>query len=66
MFFGEKLKSVRELNGISRKELAELINVSEQAVWQYENQHTVPAFMIINKLKKLFLVKPQFFIQNRS
>ncbi|HEM2327016.1 TPA: helix-turn-helix transcriptional regulator, partial [Listeria monocytogenes] len=41
MFFGEKLRSVRELNGLSRKELADKLNLSEQAIWQYENQYTV-------------------------
>ncbi|EAH0805845.1 helix-turn-helix domain-containing protein, partial [Listeria monocytogenes] len=30
MFFGEKLRSVRELNGLSRKELADKLNLSEQ------------------------------------
>lgn len=61
MFFGEKLQNVRELKGLSRKELADLINVSEQAVWQYENQYTVPKFETVNELKKIFSVKPQFF-----
>lgn len=61
MFFGEKLLSVRELNGLSRKELADKLNVTEQAIWQYENQYTVPKFEIINELKKIFNVKAQFF-----
>lgn len=61
MFFGEKLQSVRELNSLSRKELADKLNVSEQAIWQYENQYTVPKFEIANELKKIFNVKAQFF-----
>lgn len=61
MFFGEKLQSVRELNGLSRKELADKLNVSEQAIWQYENEYTVPKFETANKLKKIFNVKAQFF-----
>jgi Zn-dependent peptidase ImmA (M78 family) len=61
MFFGEKLQSVRELNGLSRKELADKLNVSEQAIWQYENEYTVPKFEIANELKKIFNVKAQFF-----
>lgn len=61
MFFGEKLKSARELKGLSRKELAELVHVSEQAIWQYENHYTVPKFEIVNEFKKIFSVKPQFF-----
>ncbi|MGO2963822.1 MAG: spr1629 family repressor/antitoxin [Carnobacterium maltaromaticum] len=61
MFFGEKLQSVRELNGLSRKELADKLNLSEQAIWQYENQYTVPKFEVANELKKVFNVKAQFF-----
>ncbi|MFL2081209.1 helix-turn-helix domain-containing protein [Latilactobacillus sakei] len=61
MFFGEKLQSVRELNGLSRKELADKLGLSEQAIWQYENQYTVPKFEVTNELKKIFNVKSQFF-----
>lgn len=61
MFFGEKLQNVRELKGLSRKELADLINVSEQAIWQYENQYTTPKFETVNEFKRIFSVKPQFF-----
>ncbi|GEQ32610.1 spr1629 family repressor/antitoxin [Marinilactibacillus psychrotolerans] len=61
MFYGEKLKALRELNGLSRKELAGKINVTEQAVWQFENQYTAPKFEIVNELKKYFSVKSQFF-----
>ncbi|MBC2254886.1 ImmA/IrrE family metallo-endopeptidase [Listeria ivanovii] len=61
MFFGEKLQSVRELNGLSRKELADKLSLSEQAIWQYENQYTVPKFEVVNELKKVFNVKAQFF-----
>lgn len=61
MFFGEKLQSVRELNGLSRKELADKLNLSEQAIWQYENQYTEPKFEVANELKKIFNVKIQFF-----
>ncbi|HHL0339426.1 TPA: helix-turn-helix domain-containing protein [Listeria monocytogenes] len=61
MFFGEKLQSVRELNGLSRKELADKLNLSEQAIWQYENQYTVPKFEVVNELKKVFNVKARFF-----
>ena len=38
MFYGEKLSSLRKLNGLSRKELADKLNITEQAVWQYENK----------------------------
>lgn len=61
MFFGEKLQSLRELNGLSRKELADELGVSEQAIWQYENQLTSPKMEVINTLKYMFNVKAKFF-----
>ncbi|RIX73429.1 helix-turn-helix transcriptional regulator, partial [Staphylococcus aureus] len=36
MFKGESLKYIRTLHGMSRKELAQKINVTEQMIWQYE------------------------------
>lgn len=61
MFYGEKLQSLRELNSFSRKELADKLSVNEQAIWQYENEYTVPKFEIANEMKKIFNVKAQFF-----
>lgn len=61
MFFGEKLQSLRELNGLSRKELADELGVSEQAIWQYENKLTSPKMEVINTLKDKFNVKAKFF-----
>lgn len=55
------MQSLRELNGLSRKEFADKIGVTEQAVWQYENQYTMPKFEVVNEVKKMFYVKSQFF-----
>lgn len=61
MFFGEKLQGIRELNGLSRKELADSLSLSEQAIWQYENHYTTPKFEVVNDIKKIFNVKAQYF-----
>lgn len=37
MFVGEKLTDIRVLHGYSRNELALALDVTEQAVWQFEN-----------------------------
>src|SRR5699024_1216031 len=37
--------------------------VSEQAIWQYENDYVNPGLEIINKLKKLFKVKAGYFLK---
>ncbi|CAG5724946.1 transcriptional regulator [Streptococcus pneumoniae] len=37
MFNGRVLKELRLLNGLSRAELAQRINLTEQAIWQFES-----------------------------
>ncbi|MGK9299647.1 helix-turn-helix domain-containing protein [Melissococcus plutonius] len=66
MFNGEKLRDIRVLNGLSRKELAELIGISEQAVWQYENSTIYPRLDIMSKFSRFFNVDPRFFINENK
>lgn len=64
MFYGEKLSSLRELNGLSRKELADKLNISEQAVWQYENDSILPRIEVLNQLRNLFCVETRYFFSS--
>ncbi|MBC1371849.1 ImmA/IrrE family metallo-endopeptidase [Listeria booriae] len=64
MFQGENLQKIRTLYGLSRKELGEQLQLSEQAIWQFENQITNPKFEVMVKLKELFDVKTHFFLQD--
>lgn len=61
MFYGGNLANLRIMQGMSRKELAYCLNVSEQAIWQYENNYTSPKLQTMNELKKLFHVRTQYF-----
>ncbi len=61
MFYGEKLKQLRELHGFSRNELAQKLNVSEQAIGQYENNQIAPRLDVMRKLPKMFSVRMSFF-----
>lgn len=61
MFIGENLFNLRMMYGYSRKQLANMINVSEQAIWQYENYFTAPKLQNINALKSIFHVKGLYF-----
>src|SRR5699024_1519762 len=61
MFIGENLLNLRIMNGYSRRQLAEMIKVSEQAVWQYENDYTSPKLHSLNELKTIFNVKAPYF-----
>lgn len=62
-FLGEKLTDVRELNGLSRKELADELNVTEQAVWQYEADLTTPRAEVLNQLQSILGVRASFFFK---
>ncbi|QQK76483.1 ImmA/IrrE family metallo-endopeptidase [Salicibibacter cibarius] len=61
MFVGPNLTNIRILHGFTRKQLAEELTVTEQAVWQYENGFVSPKMEIVNKLKAIFQVKSQYF-----
>lgn len=63
MFIGENLLNLRMMSGYSRKQLAEMIDVSEQAIWQYENHYTSPKLQNINELKTIFNVKGLYFFR---
>ena len=54
MFIGSKLQALRELNGYTRKELSDVIGVTQQAVWQYENDNVMPKIEILNTFQKIF------------
>ncbi|MFB9973891.1 ImmA/IrrE family metallo-endopeptidase [Allobacillus sp. SKP2-8] len=64
MFIGENLANLRIMHGYSRKQLSEKLNVTEQAIWQYENNYTSPKMQIVNDLKSTFNVKSKFFYKN--
>ncbi|WP_117161028.1 ImmA/IrrE family metallo-endopeptidase [Paraliobacillus sp. X-1268] len=61
MFIGENLTNLRIMRGYSRKQLSELLDVTEQAVWQYENKYTSPKMQVVNALKNTFGVKSKYF-----
>lgn len=64
MFFGEKLVNLRELNGMSRKNLADKLLISEQAVWQYETKDVIPKIEVLNQIRNLFNVESKYFFEN--
>lgn len=61
MFIGENLANLRIMHEYSRKQLSEMLNITEQAVWQYENGYTSPKMQIVNELKRIFNVKNKYF-----
>lgn len=63
MFVGEKLTDIRLLHGYSRNKLAKILGVSEQSIWQYENNYNGPRLEVVNRLKDLFNVKTKYFYE---
>lgn len=64
MFIGDNLTNLRTMHGYSRKQLSDMLGVTEQAVWQYENNYTSPKMQTVNELKKIFNVKSKYFYTN--
>lgn len=61
MFNGHILEELRLLHGLTRSELAEKLQVSEQAIWQFENQQTTPKMKHLMALGQLFHVAIDYF-----
>lgn len=61
MFVGKTLTNIRLLNGYTRKQLADMLQLTEQAIWQYENGYLAPKLEVVNELKRIFGVKSKYF-----
>lgn len=66
MFNGDKLKQLRLLYGMTRKELATRLDITEQAVWQFEKNETSPKTSVKLKMTNLFGVRSDYFSQVTS
>lgn len=63
MFNGDILKELRLLYGMTRKELATRLNITEQAVWQFEKNETSPKSSVKLKMINIFGVRSDYFYQ---
>lgn len=52
--FGEKLNIYRKRIGMSRKELAKRVGVSESTIARYETGKSIPSAMVYNELASVF------------
>ncbi|MEX2784023.1 XRE family transcriptional regulator [Streptococcus sp. H49] len=66
MFNGDILKQLRLLYGMTRKELATRLDITEQAVWQFEKNETSPKTSVKLKMTNLFGVRSDYFSQVTS
>lgn len=54
MNFGEKLKTLRIKHELSQEKLAEMLNVSRQAVTKWENQNGMPDIENLKTIARIF------------
>lgn len=55
--FGNKLCSLREEKGLSQKELAQILDVSDKAISKWENGQSIPRMETLEKICEVFNVK---------
>lgn len=59
---GNKLKTLRMKNQLSRKQVAELIGISVSMVGFYENNERLPSLPILVKLASLYKVSVDYLL----
>lgn len=62
-FVGERLRQAREARSLSAVALADLIEVSRQAISQYENGPETPAPAVMSRIMKELRLPLQFFLR---
>ena len=60
--FGEKLKELRIEKGLSQKELADLVDTSQSAIFYWENNQQEPKISSLKKLCLFFNVSADYLI----
>ncbi len=63
---GEKLKSARVNAGLSRKQVADLIDVSVAMIGHYETNERAPSLMVLVKLAAQYKVSLDYLLDNNN
>lgn len=66
MTFAEKLKDIRKRFGLSQEQLAEILNVSRQAITKWENDNGFPDISNLQELSKVFGVSVDYLLDGNS
>lgn len=66
MTLGEKIKDLRKRFGLTQEKLANLINVSRQAVTKWENDTGIPDTENLKELSHLFGITIDYLLDNKS
>ena len=66
MDFSNRLKELRLGNGLTQKQLADKLNVSQNAIYNWENGKRQPDFQTLEKLAKIFDVNIDFLLGSNT
>ena len=64
MTLGQKLKEIRKRFGLSQESLAEIMNVSRQAITKWESDEGLPDVVNLQELSKVFGVTVDYLLDN--
>ena len=66
MTLGKKLKEIRKKFGLSQEQLAEIINVSRQAITKWENDGGIPDVSNLQELSKVFGITVDYLLNDEN
>lgn len=66
MTLGEKLKEIRKRFGLSQEQLAEIMNVSRQAITKWETDGGIPDVSNLQELSKVFGITVDYLLNNEN
>ena len=58
----DRLKQLRENEGLSQEELAEQLGISEPQIWRYEKGESSPRADVLTKLATFFTVSADYLL----
>ena len=64
MTLGQKLKEIRKRFGLSQESLAEIMNVSRQAITKWESDEGLPDVCNLQELSKVFNLTVDYLLDN--
>ena len=66
MTLGQKLKEIRKKFGLSQEQLAEIINVSRQAITKWETDAGLPDTENLKELSRIFEISIDYLLDNNN
>ena len=66
MTLGQKLKEIRKRFGLSQEQLAEIMNVSRQAITKWENDTGLPDVSNLQELSKVFGITVDYLLNDEN